>query len=264
MCHWGVICLAEWFICDGSLGSLLASLLQHEKGVKSIKISSSRGNVRRYTDLTGHKKCSSHSPWCVNLTKKQPHRSHSNAHLEPKTPLSSSSTVLSLFCSSFSRSLASASSCQKAEKVVTTLLLHSTKTPLTRPLNPCFLGCGEGWGWRGWGVESCSRHRGATCLAGGLRLILPAICVERYPEYKWTCLTSEHCHGDCSPRHQMWYQHRERCLARSLKTCCFGFFSHPTTTQIYGETMCCQHLMGLKLTGGKVWGNPLMNAGSHG
>lgn len=38
--------------------------------------------------------------------------SHSYAHLEPNTPLSSSSTVLSLFCSSFSRSLASASSCQ--------------------------------------------------------------------------------------------------------------------------------------------------------
>lgn len=39
--------------------------------------------------------------------------SHSNAHLDPNTPLSSSNTVLSLFCSSLSRSLASASSCQR-------------------------------------------------------------------------------------------------------------------------------------------------------
>lgn len=36
-------------------------------------------------------------------------------HLEPNTPLSSSSTVLSLFCSSFRRSLASASSCKKPQ-----------------------------------------------------------------------------------------------------------------------------------------------------
>lgn len=151
--------------------------------------------------------------------KKQPHRSHSNAHLEPKTPLSSSSTVLSLFCSSFSRSLASASSCQKAEKVVTTLLLHSTKTDWLDLWISVFWVVG-----RGGGVESCSRHRGATCLAGGLRLILPAICVECNPEYKWTRLTSEHCHDDCSPRHQMWYQHREGCLARSLKTCFIVFF----------------------------------------
>lgn len=41
-----------------------------------------------------------------------------NAHLEPKTPLSSSSTVLSLFCSSFSRSLASASSCHRKKDLL--------------------------------------------------------------------------------------------------------------------------------------------------
>lgn len=109
-------------------------------------------------------------PYKNNLTRVN------NAHLEPKTPLSSSSTVLSLFCSSFSRSLASASSCQRQKKVVTTLLPHAPQTDWL-DLWICFLGCG---------CESCGKHKGATWLAGGLRLILPVICVERCPQYKWS------------------------------------------------------------------------------
>lgn len=62
-----------------------------------------------------------------------------DAHLEPKTPLSSSSTVLSLFCSSFSRSLASASSCHR-EKDLLQHHRHSETPPHTpaRPPNACF------------------------------------------------------------------------------------------------------------------------------
>lgn len=213
MCHWGCnlpcrmihLWWEAWITPEESI-TTLKRCQEH----KSLFLPRKCSAIRR---THGTQKLLQSSTAMRQPLKKQPHKSHSNAHLEPKTPLSSSSTVLSLFCSSFSRSLASASSCQKAEKVVTTLLLHSTNR-LTRPLNLCFSGL-----WVR--LESCSRHKGATCLAGGLRLILPAICVERYPEYKWTCLTSEHCHDDCWPSHQIWCQQRERWLACSPNTIMF-------------------------------------------
>lgn len=76
--------------------------------------------------------------------------SHSYAHLEPNTPLSSSSTVLSLFCSSFSRSLASASSCQWKTDSYYIITVHTVSPTLTRPLNLC-LGWGGGLSGVGWG-----------------------------------------------------------------------------------------------------------------
>lgn len=160
----------------------------------------------------------------ASTSQKQPHKGHNHSHLEPKTPLSSSSTVLSLFCSSFSRSLASASSCQRQKKMVTPLLLHSTNR-LTKPLNLCFLGLG---------CESGGTHRGVTCLVGGLRLILPATCVERYPEYKRsaspqsTAIMTAH-------RVIRYGVSKENAGLHALER--LFFFSTPTATQIYGETI---------------------------
>lgn len=108
--------------------------------------------------------------------------SHSYAHLEPNTPLSSSSTVLSLFCSSFSRSLASASSCQWKTDSYYIITVH-TVAPHWLDLwisSSTWVGVSAGWGEGG-----DDRYRGVTCFAGGLPLVLPAICAERRSEYKW-------------------------------------------------------------------------------
>lgn len=102
---------------------------------------------------------------------------HNNTHLEPNTPLSSSSTVLSLFCSSFSRSLASASSCQEETDSYYIITLHT--------LVHTDLFSASAWVGVLRGGEHSPRGE-VTCIACGLPLVLPAICAKQRSEYKWT------------------------------------------------------------------------------
>lgn len=158
------------------------------------------------------------------MKRKKPHRhmevSHSYAHLEPNTPLSSSSTVLSLFCSSFSRSLASASSCQWKTDSYYIITVHTVAPHWLDLWISASTGVGVSAGWGEGGRRQAQRSNLPRWWPP------PRSACHLCRATFWIQMggSPQSCDDDCSPRHETRCQQRSSWLVVSRKG---AFFCAP-------------------------------------